>query len=134
MLSGKGSRAFLPQVGSEADLVLLHPNLYLLAMSLAEPTQEDVEELLLSCRYGDVEDIQQFIGRCGPDALATARDGNGNTVLHMVAGNGHTGTFLALYSSPWSEAAQAIDMRKTFHRSVRLSPSPGPDISPLCAE
>ena len=103
-------------------------------MSLATPTPEDLEELLLSARYGDVDDIQQFVDKFGSDALATARDDGGNTVLHMVAGNGHTGTFLALYSSPWSEAAQAIDMRKTFHRSVRLSPSPGPDISPLCAE
>ncbi|RDX43397.1 cytoplasmic protein [Lentinus brumalis] len=59
-------------------------------MSLATPTQEDLEELLLSCRYGDVEDIQQFVEKFGPDALATARDDNGNTILHMVAGNGHT--------------------------------------------
>lgn len=69
-------------------------------MSLATPTQEDLEELLLSCRYGDVEDIQQFVEKFGPDALATARDDNGNTVLHMVAGNGHTGTFFARDSPP----------------------------------
>ncbi|RPD57948.1 cytoplasmic protein [Lentinus tigrinus ALCF2SS1-7] len=59
-------------------------------MSLAIPTQEYLEELLLSCRYGDVEDIQQFVEKFGPDVLATARDDNGNTILHMVAGNGHT--------------------------------------------
>ncbi|KAI0326064.1 cytoplasmic protein [Cubamyces sp. BRFM 1775] len=59
-------------------------------MSVSTPTQEDFEELLLACRYGDVEDIQQFVDKFGPDALALARDDNGNTVLHMVAGNGHT--------------------------------------------
>ncbi|KAI0364955.1 ankyrin, partial [Pilatotrama ljubarskyi] len=59
-------------------------------MSLATPTQEDLEEILLSCRYGDLEDIQQFVDKFGSDALATARDDNGNTILHMVAGNGHT--------------------------------------------
>ncbi|KAJ3004838.1 hypothetical protein NUW54_g4619 [Trametes sanguinea] len=59
-------------------------------MSLSTPTQEDLEELLLSCRYGDLEDIQQFVDKFGPDPLATARDDNGNTALHMVAGNGHT--------------------------------------------
>ncbi|KAI0350604.1 ankyrin [Trametes cingulata] len=59
-------------------------------MSLAVPTQEDFEELLLSCRYGDLEDIQGFVDKFGQDALATAHDDNGNTVLHMVAANGHT--------------------------------------------
>ena len=34
-------------------------------MSLATPTQDDLDDLLLSCRYGDTEDIQQFID--GPD-------------------------------------------------------------------
>ena len=61
-------------------------------MSLSTPTPDDVDDLLLSCRYGDVEDIQQFVSTFGPDPLASARDDNGNTVLHMVAANGHTGT------------------------------------------
>ncbi|KAH9935183.1 ankyrin [Epithele typhae] len=59
-------------------------------MSLATPTPDDLDEFLLSCRYGDVEDIQQFVDRFGSDALSTARDEVGNTVLHMVSGNGHT--------------------------------------------
>ncbi|KAI1782749.1 ankyrin [Ganoderma leucocontextum] len=59
-------------------------------MSLATPTIDDIEELLLSARYGDADDIQQFVAKFGSDALATARDDNGNSVLHMVAGNGHT--------------------------------------------
>ncbi|KAI0774855.1 ankyrin [Trametes elegans] len=59
-------------------------------MSLSTPTPEDLEELLLSCRYGDLEDIQQFVDKFGADTLASARDGTGNTVLHMVSANGHT--------------------------------------------
>lgn len=63
-------------------------------MSLATPTPDDLEELLLSARYGDVDDIQHFVDNFGPDALATTLDDNGNSVLHMVAGNGHTGTIV----------------------------------------
>ncbi|PIL33662.1 transporter [Ganoderma sinense ZZ0214-1] len=59
-------------------------------MSLSTPTPDDLEELLLSARYGDVDDIQQFVDKFGSDALTTARDDNGNSILHMVAGNGHT--------------------------------------------
>ncbi|KAH9846484.1 cytoplasmic protein [Lenzites betulinus] len=59
-------------------------------MSVSTPNPDDLEEVILSCRYGDLEDIQQFVEKYGPDALASARDDIGNTVLHMVAGNGHT--------------------------------------------
>ncbi|OJT06543.1 Ankyrin repeat-containing protein P16F5.05c [Trametes pubescens] len=59
-------------------------------MSHSVPTTDDLEEVLLSCRYGDLEDIRQFVDKFGPDALATAHDDAGNTILHMVAGNGHT--------------------------------------------
>ncbi|KAI0629474.1 ankyrin [Trametes polyzona] len=59
-------------------------------MSPSKPTPDDLEEVLLSCRYGDLDDIKQFVDKFGPDTLATARDEAGNTVLHMAAGNGHT--------------------------------------------
>ena len=80
-------------------------------MSLSTPTQDDLEELLLSCRYGDVDDIQQFVSKFGPDALATARDDNGNTVLHMVAGNGHTGIVVISRSlvSPRPQRRETVD-------------------------
>ncbi|KZT05432.1 cytoplasmic protein [Laetiporus sulphureus 93-53] len=58
-------------------------------MSLSTPTSEDIEELLLSCRYGDLDDIRQFIDGFGADPVNDARDENGNTVLHMVCANGH---------------------------------------------
>ncbi|PCH36588.1 ankyrin [Wolfiporia cocos MD-104 SS10] len=59
-------------------------------MSVSTPTAEDLDELFISCRYGDLEDIQQFVDRFGADHLNEIRDDNGNTVLHMVCANGHT--------------------------------------------
>ena len=91
-------------------------------MSLATPTPEDLEELLLSARYGDVDDIQQFVDKFGADALATARDDGGNTVLHMVAGNGHTGTVFL----PTPLHRVEADSRKVGYRRVRLPPPPRP--------
>lgn len=58
------------------------------------PTEHDRAELLLSSRYGDLEDIQQFVTKFGPGALAYIHDENANTILHMVAANGHTGEHL----------------------------------------
>ena len=60
-------------------------------MSVSTPTNEEMDELLLACRYGDIEDIKQFVDSFGPDPLDVIRDDSGNTVLHMVSANGHTG-------------------------------------------
>ncbi len=57
------------------------------------PSLEDTEELLLSCRYGDVDDLKSFMERFGTDSVGNARDENRNTVLHMASANGHTGEF-----------------------------------------
>lgn len=62
-------------------------------MVLPLPTDEEKEELLLSCRYGDVEDIEQFVNKFGPESLNDIRDERGSSVLHMVCANGHTGVF-----------------------------------------
>ncbi|KAG1740847.1 cytoplasmic protein [Suillus paluster] len=53
------------------------------------PTDDDKENLLLSCRYDDLDEIQDFVTKFGPEALSSVRDDNGNTVLHMTCGNGH---------------------------------------------
>ncbi|KAH0828965.1 cytoplasmic protein [Lanmaoa asiatica] len=53
------------------------------------PTDDDRQELLLSCRYGDLQDIHLFVSKFSPDALNSVQDDNGNTILHMAAGNGH---------------------------------------------
>ncbi|KAI0079235.1 cytoplasmic protein [Panus rudis PR-1116 ss-1] len=58
-------------------------------MSFSGPSDEDRDELLLSCRYGDLEDIQRFVDNFGAEALTEVRDESGNTVLHMVSANGH---------------------------------------------
>jgi len=53
------------------------------------PTAEDLEDLLLICRYGELEELQQFVDRFGKRPLEKCRDEDGNGVLHMVCGNGH---------------------------------------------
>ncbi|KAF8161803.1 ankyrin repeat-containing domain protein [Mycena galopus ATCC 62051] len=53
------------------------------------PTTEEQDEFLLSCRYGDLDDVKQFVDQFGAAAAAEIRDDNGNTVLHMLCGNGH---------------------------------------------
>jgi len=55
------------------------------------PTPEEIEDVLLSCRYGDLEDVQAFVEQFGDEPLKTARDDRGNNVIHMCCGNGHTG-------------------------------------------
>ena len=56
-----------------------------------DPSYEDIEELLLSCRYGDLDDLKSFVQRFGTNSVGEARDENGNTVLHMASANGHIG-------------------------------------------
>jgi len=58
-------------------------------MSLAVPTDEEKDNVFLASRYGDVEDIEQFVIKFGPDPLNDIRDDRGNSVLHMVCANGH---------------------------------------------
>ncbi|EAU91192.1 cytoplasmic protein [Coprinopsis cinerea okayama7 len=50
---------------------------------------EAVDDLLLACRYGDLEDVEAFVKQHGPTALGAVLDDNKNTVLHMVSANGH---------------------------------------------
>ena len=52
-------------------------------------TDDDYEDIFIACRYGDIEDIRQFITDFGSEPLSTLRDRNGNTILHMICGNGH---------------------------------------------
>ena len=60
------------------------------------PTEEDVEEFLLSCRYGELEEVRVFAELYGWPAVISARDERGNTALHMVCGNGHLGELIRL--------------------------------------
>lgn len=58
---------------------------------MAAPNDEEKEDLLLACRYGDLQDVQQFVAQFGAETLACIQDDNANTVLHMACGNGHLG-------------------------------------------
>ncbi|KAG6856746.1 hypothetical protein H0H87_001090 [Tephrocybe sp. NHM501043] len=53
------------------------------------PTQDDNDDVLLAGRYGDLDDIQDYIDKHGSEPLANIRDENDNCILHMVCGNGH---------------------------------------------
>ena len=55
------------------------------------PTDEDKDQLLDSCRYGDLDEVQDFVKQFGQEPLADVRDANDNSILHMVCGNGHLG-------------------------------------------
>ncbi|KAJ7647904.1 hypothetical protein FB45DRAFT_894730 [Roridomyces roridus] len=54
------------------------------------PTTDEQDDFLLACRYGDLDDVKQFVDQYGVDAAASVRDDNGNTALHMICGNGHS--------------------------------------------
>ncbi|GHJ85569.1 hypothetical protein NliqN6_1971 [Naganishia liquefaciens] len=58
-------------------------------MTSTNPTDEQVEELLLSSRYGDLDEVRAFVEEFGVEAVQQARDDRGNNVLHMCCGNGH---------------------------------------------
>lgn len=64
---------------------------------VATPSHEELEELMLNCRYGEMEEVEAFIGQYGWKPVGEVRDENGNTILHMICGNGHIGKSL-LYS------------------------------------
>jgi len=57
-------------------------------MSVLASAEEDI---LLSCRYGDIQDVQAFIKDFGTASLAEIRDESGNSILHMISANGHIG-------------------------------------------
>ena len=57
-------------------------------------------DLLLSCRYDDLPDVEAFVATFSSAALNDAIDDNGNTVLHMAAGNGHAGKHPPLARMP----------------------------------
>ncbi|KAA1477528.1 ankyrin [Dentipellis sp. KUC8613] len=59
-------------------------------MSAPTPTDDEREDVLLACRYGDLDDVKAFVARFGAPALAAIRGANDTTVLHMVCANGHT--------------------------------------------
>ena len=57
----------------------------------AVPSQDQIEDIVFSARYGELEEVQDFVKSFGIRALADARNDRGNGCLHMAAANGHDG-------------------------------------------
>ena len=76
---------------------------------MAKPTQEQVDELILSCRFGELDEVKEFTDEFGWESVNAARDDRGNTVLHMVCGNGHLGTY-----TPPSHTFCSLLLRQIF--------------------
>jgi ankyrin repeat protein len=55
------------------------------------PSVDEEEDVLLACRYGDIDDVRLFVDTHGALALGSIRDEHQNTVLHMISANGHDG-------------------------------------------
>jgi hypothetical protein len=70
-----------------------HEQSIMTTTTTATPSQEEVEDFLLSCRYGELEDVQAFVEKYGQEAVESARDDRGNSAVHMCCGNGHVGMF-----------------------------------------
>jgi hypothetical protein len=62
-----------------------------MATTTTTPSPEQVEELLLSCRYGELEEVKAFVEEFGVEAVVSARDERGNSAVHMCCGNNHVG-------------------------------------------
>ncbi|KAI5454529.1 ankyrin repeat-containing protein [Naganishia albida] len=82
-------------------------------MTRARPTEEEVEDLLLSCRYGDLEDVKAFVEQYGAESVQEARDDRGNNVLHMCCGNGHADVLEFLLSILPSSLLQTTNDAKS---------------------
>lgn len=54
-----------------------------------DPTNEELEDMMLCCRYGDLKELEEFVENFGHSWLNSYVDENGNTGLHMATGNGH---------------------------------------------
>ncbi|KAG8862570.1 hypothetical protein FRB96_001127 [Tulasnella sp. 330] len=107
--------------------------------TLPSPSHDDLEELLLSCRYGELDEVESFVEQFGHEAVATVRDENGNTVLHMTCGNGHDEVLDYLLTIVPPETLSVTNNLRstplhwattnkhlgTVQRLVRFSPGPG---------
>ena len=88
---------------------------------MPSPTEEDQEDLLLSCRFGDLHDIQHFIATFSPDVLNAIIDDNGNSVLHMAAANGHARESPTPFPSTLARPSPQTYSRISFHWYPRPS-------------
>jgi hypothetical protein len=59
-----------------------------MSLSIPDDVQEDI---LLACRYGELEEVQSFVDKYGDESLETIYDEKKNSILHMASANGHAG-------------------------------------------
>ncbi|KAH6914076.1 cytoplasmic protein [Coprinopsis sp. MPI-PUGE-AT-0042] len=103
---------------------------------------DERDELLLSCRYGDLDDVKAAVDKHGQAILESTRDDNQNTVLHMICANGHLellryllpivpASLLAAQNSAgstplhWAALNSHLDVAKAL---VEFPPGPGVDL------
>jgi hypothetical protein len=58
----------------------------------SRPTEDELDDVLLSCRYGELEELRHFVETFGIESFAEGvKDERGTTGLHYICGNGHLG-------------------------------------------
>ncbi len=85
------------------------------------PNAEELEDVLLACRYGDIDDVRAFVDKYGIEVLSNARDEQQNTVLHMTAANGHDSQSTPLH---WATVNKHLP-------TIKLLIEPPPPLSPF---
>ncbi|ORY07474.1 hypothetical protein K493DRAFT_101509 [Basidiobolus meristosporus CBS 931.73] len=80
--------------------------------------QDVIDEVVLSARYGDLEDLQQISQQYGPSILASS-SANGNTPLHMASANGHTGRNRGTFRYWWLLNSRLMTKRSSFSHQTR---------------
>ena len=88
----------------------------------ASLTSDQIDELLLSARYGDLEDLQitlspLFSSSCPTDILSSIKNDDSNTLLHYASANGHLETvqYLLPHTSLPLALAQNISGNTPLH-------------------
>lgn len=91
--------------------------------NMAKPTEEESQEFLLSCRYGELDEVKEFVEKFGAEVVSDIRDDRGNSALHMICGNGHLGGFsvLLLHTTCYGKEG---DKLTTEDRCPGIPPAP----------
>ena len=103
---------------------------------LPQPSQEEVDDVLLSCRFGELAELRQFVDSFGPEAFVEGvKDERGTTGLHYICGNGHLGKFLgfALWGSRLEERGEVAGKSGWMaRRCALLTSSTCRSVFPTC--
>lgn len=86
-----------PQQGykSRSQKAIARTNSVTMSSKAASLTGDQIDDLLLSARYGDLEDLQETLGPLfssssnATELLASIKNEDSNTLLHYASANGH---------------------------------------------